>query len=64
MSNEWISLYEKIPQSYFMVIGSCDDDVFQCYHISDGLFIEMDMETHIDVNHWQYLPSPPDTGEK
>ncbi len=57
---EWISLYELIPQTDFMVLGACDDDVFQCYHVSDGFFVETDMLTEINVTHWMPIPKPPE----
>jgi hypothetical protein len=59
----WIDIELRLPENETNVLGCCDDDVFECHHHEDGVFIGM-TGTTIDVEYWMWLPdSPYQTGQ-
>ena len=54
---EWISVDERLPERWVMVLVCCDDIISTDFIASTGRWYE-----HIDhnsVTHWMPLPQPP-----
>jgi len=76
MSNEWISVEDRLPSDKLDVViiyTGNDEDKFVLeaeweIHNEEGAFWldahDQYYYPHLSVTHWMPLPSPPDTGEK
>ena len=60
---EWISVYERIPQNFVSVLGYMTDagefpPVRECYTVGNAFFFHALGDVH-PVSHWCELPKPP-----
>ena len=55
---EWIDVDLLTPEDDTMVLAACDDDVCECKHIENGLFVNC-AYAEFQATHWMALPPPP-----
>ena len=60
---EWISVYERIPQNFVSVLGYMTDagefpPVRECYSVRNPFFFPALGDVH-PVSHWCEMPQPP-----
>lgn len=67
MSNEWISVKDRLPKPFFSVLGFMPDagefpSVRECYSIGGSVFYFPALNDRHLVSHWMLLPEPPKEG--